>query len=105
MYGCREGGRVAVSINYFLKGLNWTMHCNYTVLKKSMRLATLPPCSQKVCQIQYKRGPTSGQLTPVRPNELDVVGASGPMPLKSTKSMCTRFLVGTAFEEWNRAVA
>jgi hypothetical protein len=41
-------------------------------------------------------GYTPGQLTPVRPDEPDVVGASGSMPLTSTNAMCTRFLVGIA---------
>ena len=31
----KQGGRVAVSVNFVLKWLIWTMHCNYTVLKKN----------------------------------------------------------------------
>jgi hypothetical protein len=33
----------------------------------------------------------AGVETPSTPDVLDVVGASGPMPLKSKKSMCTKY--------------
>jgi hypothetical protein len=90
-----QGGRIAVSASYFLKGLTWTMHCNYTVLKKISEICYPPSRFGKSLPELVYMGPTPGQPTPVTPDELDAVGDSGPMPLKLK---CTRFLAGTGSE-------
>ena len=49
------------------------MYSIYTVLKKSLRLATLPPCRERVCSTWCELG-SGGVETPDTPVGLDVRG-------------------------------
>ena len=73
----KQGGRGAVSANYVLKWLTWTMHCNYTVLKKISETCYPPSLFGKSLLELVYMGRTHGVETPITPDEPDVLDAGG----------------------------
>ena len=71
----KQGGRGAVSANYVLKWLTWTMHCNYTVLKKISETCYPPSLFGKSLPELVYMGSTPGVETPAIPDEVDEVDA------------------------------
>ena len=71
----KQGGRGAVSANYVLKWLTWTMHCNYTVLKKISETCYPPSLFGKSLPELVYMGSAPGVETPLIPDEVDVLSA------------------------------
>jgi hypothetical protein len=69
----KQGGRVAVPANYVSKWLTWTMHCNYTILKKVSETCYPPSLFGKSLPELVYMESTPGQKTPVVVVPVDTV--------------------------------